>query len=121
MTVMGRSGAERLRMLAIEAAAVAGQMKDAHCQRIMMDLAITYEQLAAHAETHDLPVVPDADRRMPLANDEAELWRDRANKTRVAAEHLTDSAARQMMLCVANTYDDLAHARQVSSVKDRDT
>jgi hypothetical protein len=106
---MLRSGTQRLRMLAVEAMAVASQMADADCRRIMLDLAATYELLAEHAEAHALPSLPvEAEHRMPLPSDRAEHWQQRAERAHAMAEQITDPTAREMMLGVADSYEDLA-------------
>jgi hypothetical protein len=96
-------------MLAVEAMAVATQMTDLECRRIMLDLAGSYDRLAAHAETYTVPsLTVEAEHRMPRPVDRAEHWRQRAERARAMAEQITDAKAREMMLSVAASYEHLA-------------
>jgi hypothetical protein len=96
-------------MLAVEAMTVAGGMTDPDCRRMMLDVAASYELLAEHGETHAVPSLPEeAQQRMPLPSDNAEHWRERAERARAIAELVTDATAREMMQRVADCYDALA-------------
>jgi hypothetical protein len=105
-------------MLAVEAMAVASRMTDPDCRRMMLDVAANYELLAERAETQAVPSLPEeAQQRMPQPSDNAEHWRERAERARAIAELVTDATAREMMQRVADCYEHLAKLSPAPTTK----
>src|SRR5262245_56315217 len=81
--------------------------------RPLLDVAAGYDRLAAPAETHAAPSLPvEAEHKMPLPTDDAERWRQRAERARAIAEQITDPTAREIMRSVADGYEALGSLSQ---------
>jgi hypothetical protein len=60
---MSRSDAKRLRLLAVEALAIAGQMTDPTCKQFMFGIAQSYDRLADFAEAREPDKGPTEDKK----------------------------------------------------------